>query len=44
LHHRTPSGAPPDSPVPQTETAPWLYTAKSSLLSFYLFLTLRQIY
>jgi hypothetical protein len=30
--------------VPQTETAPWLYTAKFSLLFFYLFLTLRQIY
>src|SRR5688572_20257508 len=44
VHHRTLSGAPPDSPVPQTETVPWLYTAKSSLIFFYLFLTLRQIY
>ena len=44
LAHRTLSGAPPDSPVPQTETASWLYTAKSSLLFFFLFLTLRQIY
>jgi hypothetical protein len=42
VHHRTLSGAPPDSPVPQTETASWLYTAKSSLLFFFLFLTLRQ--
>jgi hypothetical protein len=33
LAHRTLSGAPPDSPVPQTETAFWLYTANSSLLS-----------
>jgi hypothetical protein len=31
--------------VPQTETASWLYTAKSSLLFFFfLFLTLRQEY
>jgi hypothetical protein len=30
--------------VPQTEAAPWLHTAKSSLLFFFLFLTLRQIY
>jgi hypothetical protein len=44
VHHRTLSGAPPDSPVPQTEAAPWLHTAKSSLLFFFLFLTLRQIY
>ena len=44
LAHRTLSGAPPDSPVPQTETAPWLYTANSFLFFFFLFLTLRQVY
>jgi hypothetical protein len=44
LAHRTLSGAPPDSPVPQTETAIWLYTANSSLFFFFLFLTLRQVY
>jgi hypothetical protein len=38
VHHRTLSGAPPGSPVPQTETA------NSSLFFFFLFLTLRQIY
>jgi hypothetical protein len=32
VHHRTLSGAPPDSPVPQTETASWLYTANSPFL------------
>jgi hypothetical protein len=42
--HRTLSGAPPDSPVPQTETASWLYTANSSLFLFFLFLILRQVY
>ena len=35
------SGAPPDSPVPQTETACWLYTASNLLFFFSLFLTLR---
>jgi hypothetical protein len=30
--------------VPQTETASWLYTANSSLLFFFLFLILRQVY
>ena len=44
LAHRTLSGAPPDSPVPQTETASWLYTANSSLFFFFLFLILRQVY
>ena len=44
VHHRTLSGAPPDSPVPQTETAFWLYTANSSLFFFFLFLILRQVY
>jgi hypothetical protein len=42
--HRTVAGAPPDSPVPQTETAFWLYTANSSLFLFFLFLILRQVY
>jgi hypothetical protein len=44
LAHRTLSGAPPDSPVPQTEAAFWLYTANILLFFFSLFLTLRQIY
>jgi hypothetical protein len=44
LAHRTLSGAPPDSPVPQTEIAYWLYTANILLFFFSLFLTLRQIY
>jgi hypothetical protein len=44
VHHRTLSGAPPDSPVPQTETACWLYTANFLLFFFFLFLILRQIY
>jgi hypothetical protein len=35
--HGTGSGPPPDSPVPQTETAFWLYTANSSLLSSFCF-------
>jgi hypothetical protein len=43
LRSRQP-GAPPDSPVPQTETAFWLYTANSSLFLFFLFLILRQVY
>jgi hypothetical protein len=42
--HRTLSGAPPDSPVPQTEAAFWLYTANSSSFFFFLFLSLRQVY
>jgi hypothetical protein len=37
VHHRTLSGAPPDSPVPQTETSFWLYTANSTLLSSFCF-------
>jgi hypothetical protein len=41
LAHRTLSGAPPDSPVPQTER---LYTANSPLFFFFLFLILRQVY
>jgi hypothetical protein len=44
LANRTMSGAPPDSPVPQTETVSWLYTANSALFFFFLFLTLRQVY
>jgi hypothetical protein len=44
VHHRTLSGAPPDSPVPQTEAAFWLYTTNSSSFFFTLFLTLRQVY
>jgi hypothetical protein len=38
------SGAPPDSPVPQTETACWLSTANNLFFFFSLFLTLSQIY
>jgi hypothetical protein len=34
----------PDSPVSQTETAFWLYTANSPLFFFFLFLILRQVY
>jgi hypothetical protein len=30
--------------VPQTEPASWLYTTNSSLLFFFLFLILRQVY
>ena len=41
LAHQTLSGAPPDSPVPQTER---LYTANSPLFFFFLFLILRQVY
>jgi hypothetical protein len=44
VHHRTLSGAPPDSPVPQTETASWLYTSNYLLFFFFLFLILRQVY
>jgi hypothetical protein len=42
LAHRTLSGAPPDSPVLQTETALWLYTANLSLNRILLFLALRH--
>jgi hypothetical protein len=44
LAHRTLSGAPPDSPVYQTEQSLGCFEPSSFLLFFYLILALRQIY